>query len=206
MIYEIRTYTITPHKVPEVMNRFGEAYPDRAKISPMLGFFYTDIGPLNQVIHIWGYEDLAERDRVRAEAAKLPNWPPAIGEFAENMTAEIFIPWSFMEPMKPGKHGPIYELRSYILAPGSIPGQAERWGKALPARAELSPAIAAMHTELGTLNKFVHIWTYESLDQRAEVRAKAVELGVWPPKGGVPGALISQENKIMLPAPFSPMQ
>ncbi len=206
MIYEIRTYHITPHKVPEVMKRFGEAYEERAKISPMLGFFYTDIGPLNQIIHIWPYEDIAERARVRAEAAKLPNWPPSISEFAEDMTAEIFIPWSFMPPMAPGKHGPIYELRSYIIKAGEMPAMAERWGKALPARAELSPAVAAMHTELGTLNKFVHIWTYESLDQRAEVRAKAVELGVWPPKGGTPGALISQENKIMLPAPFSPMQ
>ena len=206
MIYEVRTYHITPHKVPEVMKRFGEAYDARAKISPLLGFFYTDIGPLNQIIHIWPYENIAERERIRVEAAKLPNWPPNISEFLEDMNSEIFIPFSSVPPMAPGKHGPIYELRSYIIKAGEMGGQAERWGKALPARAELSPAIAAMHTELGTLNKFVHIWTYESLDQRAEIRAKAIELGVWPPKGGTPGSLISQENKIMLPAPFSPMQ
>jgi hypothetical protein len=206
MIYEVRTYTVTPHKVPEVMRLFGEAYPDRAKISPMLGFFYTDIGPLNQVIHIWGYESIEERARIRAEAVKLPNWPPNIAEFMESQQAEIFTPWSCVPPMTPGKHGPIYEYRSYIIKAGAMAGNAERWGKAIPARAELSPAVAAMHTELGTLNRFVHIWTYESLDQRAEVRAKAVELGVWPPKGAPPGSLISQENKIMLPAPFSPMQ
>ncbi len=206
MIYEVRTYRITPRKVPEVMKRFGEGLEERAKISPMLGFFYTDIGPLNQIIHIWPYDDIEERARVRAEAAKLPGWPPNIGEFAEDMTAEIFIPFSFMPPMAPGQHGPIYELRSYIIKPGEMAAMGERWGKALPARAELSPAIAAMHTELGTLNKFVHIWTYESLDQRTEVRAKAIELGVWPPPGAPPGGLISQENKIMLPAPFSPMQ
>lgn len=206
MIYEVRTYHITPHKVPEVMKLFGEAIDDRAKISPLVGFFYTDIGPLNQIIHIWSYEDLADRDRVRAEAAKLPNWPPKISGFAEDMNSEIFVPWSFMPPMAPGKHGPIYEYRSYIIKAGEMAGQAERWEKALPQRAELSPAVAAMHTELGTLNKFVHIWTYESLNHRAEVRAKALELGVWPPKGGTPGSLISQENKIMMPSSFSPMQ
>ncbi len=206
MIYEVRTYNVTPHKVPEVMKRFGESYEDRAKISPMLGFFYTDIGPLNQIIHIWPYEDIAERARIRTEAAKLPNWPPNIAEFMEHQESEIFIPWSFVPPMTPGKHGPIYEYRSYILKSGAMPGHADRWGKALPARAELSPAVAAMHSELGTLNKFVHIWTYESLDQRAEVRAKAVETGVWPPPGGGAATLVSQENKIMMPAPFSPMQ
>ncbi len=150
MIYEVRTYHITPHKVPEVMKRFADGYEERAKISPMIGFFYTDIGPLNQIIHIWGYEDIAERARIRAEAAKLPNWPPNIAEFMEDQQAEIFIPWSCVPPMTPGKHGPIYELRSYIIKAGAMAGQAERWAEAIPQRAELSPAVAAMHTELGT--------------------------------------------------------
>lgn len=206
MIYEVRTYNVTPHRVPEVINRFGEAYEERAKISPMLGLFYTEIGPLNQIIHIWPYESVDERARIRAEAAKLDSWPPNIAEFMELQSAEIFHPFSFMPPMEPGKYGPIYEYRSYIIRAGQMPGHAERWGKAIGARNELSPAIAAMHSELGTLNKFVHIWPYESLDKRAEVRAKAVELGIWPPKGGGPHVLASQENKIMLPASFSPLQ
>ena len=206
MIYEIRTYDVTPHKVPEVMKRFGDALEERTRISPMLGCFYTEIGPLNQFIHIWPYENIEERARIRAEAAKLPGWPPNIAEFMVRQEAEVFIPWTFLPPMEPGQHGPIYELRSYMMKAGTMPGQAERWGGAIGPRNELSPAIAAMHTELGALNKFVHIWPYKSLDHRTEVRAKAIELGIWPPKGGTPGALISQENKIMLPAPFSPMQ
>ena len=55
------------------------------------------------------------------------------------------------------------------------------------------------------LNKYVHIWAYESLSHRAEVRKKAVETGVWPPPGGG-DTLVSQENKIVLPASFSPLQ
>jgi len=63
-----------------------------------------------------------------------------------------------------------------------------------------------MHTELGELNKFVHIWAYESLDQRQAVRAEAMKTGVWPPAGSPPGAIEEQENKILLAAPFSPIQ
>ena len=91
------------------------------------------------------------------------------------------------------------------MKPGTIPKISDRWGPALPARVELSPLVAAMHTDTGELNKFVHIWGYESLNHRAEVRKKAVETGVWPPPGGG-DALVSQENKIVMPAGFSPLQ
>ena len=69
----------------------------------------------------------------------------------------------------------------------------------------MSPLAMAMHTEFGQLNRFVHVWAYESLDQRAKVRAEAAAKGVWPPKGGG-GHLVSQDNKICYPAAFSPAQ
>jgi len=42
-------------------------------------------------------------------------------------------------------------------------------------------------------------------DQRARVREEARQKGVWPPPGG-PDRLLTQENKILLPAAFSPLQ
>ena len=34
------------------------------------GYWSTDIGPLNQVMHLWSYTDLNERARLRAELAQ----------------------------------------------------------------------------------------------------------------------------------------
>ncbi len=51
----------------------------------------------------------------------------------------------------------------------------------------------------------MHIWPYESLEQRAEVRKRAVEQGIWPPPGGA-DKWLTQHNKILLAAPFSPVQ
>ena len=59
-------------------------------------------------------------------------------------------------------------------------------------------------SDVGGLNQWLHIWAYKSLDQRTEVRKKAVESGIWPPPGG--SAAIKQENKIVLAAPFSPIK
>ena len=205
MIYEVRTYNLKPRAVPGVEKKFEDSLPHRLKHSPLAAFFHTEIGPLNQIIHIWPYESMADRERVRSEAAQETNWPPKIRDSIVSMETEVFAPYPFSPELKPGKLGPVFEWRSYMVAPGAIPGVTERWGPAIEARTKLSPLAVCMYSEMGTLNKYVHIWAYESLNHRAEVRAKALETGVWPPPGGG-DTLISQENKIVVPASFSPLQ
>ena len=58
MIYEFRTYTLKPGSLAEVEKRFGEAYEHRKKFSPLTAFWHTEIGPLNEIIHVWGYKDV----------------------------------------------------------------------------------------------------------------------------------------------------
>jgi hypothetical protein len=205
VIYEIRTYRIAPGSLAEVEKRFGEAYEYRKKYSELTGFFHTEIGPLNEIVHIWGYQDLAERARIRAEAAKDPNWPPKIRDFVREMRAEVITPFAFVPPIRPGTVGPIFELRYYTLKPGTMPDLAKGWESKIAERAKLSPIVLAGPVEFGRANGFVHIWAYSSLDQRARVRDEARAKGVWPPPGG-PDRLLTQDNKILLPAAFSPLQ
>ena len=127
MIYEIRTYQIAPGSLAEVEKRFGEAYEYRKKYSPLTAFWHTEVGPLNEIIHVWGYNDLAERAKVRAEAAKDANWPPKISEFIRKMRAEIVNAFDFVPTPTPGKMGPIFEIRYYTLKGGTLPATAEGW-------------------------------------------------------------------------------
>lgn len=212
MIYEVRTYDIKPKSQPEVEKRFGEAYEYRKTLSPLAAFWHTEIGPLNQIIHVWPYKDLAERDRIRAEAAASGKWPPKIGEFIVNMRSEIYIPFAFSPQVQPGKQGPVFEMRTYTFAPGELPKVAKTWERSLPERVKLSPLVGVWYAELGGLNRFTHIWAYPTIQARNDVRAKALSMGIWPPsavakKEGLDDALlIAQENKIVMPAAFSPLQ
>jgi NIPSNAP len=70
---------------------------------------------------------------------------------------------------------------------------------------KLSPVVLAGGVEFGKANGFVHIWAYPSMDQRMQIRDEARKKGVWPPGGGG-DRLISQQNKIVLPSAFSPLQ
>ncbi|MFH1032158.1 MAG: NIPSNAP family protein [Chloroflexota bacterium] len=206
MIYEIRTYGITVGSLAEVEKRFGEAYEQhRKKYSELAAFWHTDIGPLNEIIHIWPYKDLNERARIRAEASKNPNWPPKTGEFIRFMRSEILAPWPFSPQITPGKIGPLFEMRIYTVKPGALPDIMKGWEAKLPERMKLSPLVVVGTVEFGQVNQMIHIWAYNSFEQRAAVRAQFIKSGIWPPPGGV-GRLITQESKIMMPSAFSPLQ
>jgi NIPSNAP len=204
MIYEFRTYRLVPRSVPEVERLFGEAYEHRRKYSELTAFWHTEIGPLNEIVHVWPYADLAERARIRTEAAKDPHWPPKIRDYIVSMRSEILVPFAFLPEVRAGKVGPIFELRYYTYKLGAMPQVAKSWEAALPARLKLSPLLLAGAVEFGHANGFIHVWAYESLDQRMKVRAKAIDAGIWPPPGG--DSLVTQENKILLPADFSPLR
>ena len=212
MIYEVRTYDVKPHSIPEVEKRFGEAYEKRKKYSELAAFWHTEIGPLNQIIHVWPYKDLEERARIRAAAVKDGAWPPKTSEFMVNQRSDIMVPFSFSPELKPGKMGPYFEMRTYTYASGELPKFVQLWEKALPSRLKVGPLCAVWYSELGGLNKFVHIWPYPTLDARNETRKKAQDTGMWPPsvvakKEGLPVyQLLAQENKILMPAAFSPLQ
>jgi NIPSNAP len=214
MIYEFRTYDLKPHSLPEVEKRFGEAYEFRKQFSPLAAFWHTEIGPLNQIIHVWAYKDLAERTRIRDTAVKegAGKWPPKTAEFLVRQRSEIFLPFDFSPEMKPGKQGPFFEMRIYTYAAGQLPNLTKSWALAIPDRLKHGPVTAILYSELGGLNQFMHIWPYKTLDERSVMRKKLVEIGVWPPsaiakKAGLPDVhLVQQENKIVMPSAFSPLQ
>jgi hypothetical protein len=210
MIFEVRTYDLKPRTQEEFEKRFGEAYEKRKKHSELFAFWHTEIGPLNQVIHVWPYQDLAERDRIRAEAQKDGTWPPKTGEFILAQRSDIYIPFPMSPQTKPGKLGPYYEMRIYTLAPGGLPNIEKAWQHALPQRLKFGPLAAVWYSELGGINKFMHIWPYPTLDARADIRKRAQEAGAWPPSaqkaGTPPYTLLQQENKILMPSSFSPLQ
>src|SRR3954466_7072247 len=115
MIYEIRTYQIAPGSLAEVEKRFGEGYEYRKKYSELAAFWHTEIGPLNQIIHVWGYENLQERDKIRTAAVKDGVWPPKTAEFILAQDVQIMLPFSFMKPIVPANVGPYFEIRTYTF-------------------------------------------------------------------------------------------
>jgi len=82
MIVEMRTYTTHSGKVPEFSKAYQELGADiQIPIQGgLIGAFTTDIGPLNQVVHMWAYKDLNDRDERRNRLAADPAWGQYLGK------------------------------------------------------------------------------------------------------------------------------
>jgi hypothetical protein len=204
MIYEVRTYTLKPGSVQAYEDNFEEGLAEREKLSPLAAFWHTEIGLLNQVIHVWPYENLEERNRIRGESVKSGKWPPKHDDLILNMESEIWTPAEFMQTISGAqKLGNIYEMRIYTYKPGSLGDALKKWGAAIEFREKYSRLAFGMYTDIGGLNKWMHVWPYEDLQDRTKTRAEAMKDPNWPP--ATREFIVKQENKILVPASFSPL-
>ena len=205
MIYELRTYVLKQGMVPEYQKRFGEKLSGRLAFSPLGGHWYSEVGPLDQVLAIWLYDDLEHRAQIRAQADASGKWPPDTGELIVTMRSEIYFPAPFMAPMEPGKIGPMYEMRIYPYPQEVIPDVLDAFADAIPEREKLSPLAGCWYSDFGGVNNFVSMWAYPSFEERLRIRKEAQDRGIWPPpKAPMPPT--TQVTKILWPAAFSPMQ
>ena len=76
MIYDFRVYTLKPGATPDYMAAVKElALPIRQRYGIKLaGWYYTDVGELNQVVHIWAYEDEKHLAEAKAQVYADPDW------------------------------------------------------------------------------------------------------------------------------------
>ena len=136
MIYEVRTYTLRPGTVAEFEERYARRLPARLKHSQLGAFWHTEFGPLNQVIHVYPYDDLQHRTRVRAALAQDPerNALPGGQDLIVAQESEIMIPAPFMRPLGSRDYGTgnVYEMRTYTYAPGDLPKVLEGVGQGGP--------------------------------------------------------------------------
>jgi len=76
MIYDMRIYDLQPGSVPQRMAAVREvALKIREDHGVKLaGWYHTDVGPLNRVVHIWAYENYAHFEKAREAVRSDPRW------------------------------------------------------------------------------------------------------------------------------------
>src|SRR5580698_512354 len=212
MLYELRTYTLKPGAVGDMVKAASTVSHDIRKndFGKLEGYWFTEIGPLNQVLHLWSYSDFAERARLRGELSKNSRWT---GEYLPLirpllMLQEVRFLNAIRPPVAPGSTGNIYELRNYRAKPA---GAAKQWldafTAALPAREKYSKIVGLWQTEAGQPNEVCHLWAYPDLNARAKARGDAMKDPVWQEfLGKGPAFLEQMHSTILLPAPHSPLK
>lgn len=76
MIYDMRIYDIQPGRLEEYMAAVREVgLPVRQRYGVKLaGWYYTEVGPLNRVVHIWAFRDWAHMNEAKQQFRNDPDW------------------------------------------------------------------------------------------------------------------------------------
>ena len=217
MLIEMRQYQLESGSIPKFYDIYQEyGLPVQAPIlGNLLMAMHTEIGPLNNFIHLWGYESFGDRDKRRAELAAHPDWPKYLERalpLLKVMQNKVCIaaPFSPIQSKTPEDvTAGCIEIRSYTLNAGAVPKMLDAYenlGLPMLREAQGDP-LAVMHSEVGPLSNFVHIWGYDSADQRMEQRSISAKHPERSKYSEIAGPLLrDMENMICVPAPFSPVK
>ena len=204
MIHEFRTYDLKPGSLGQYYSNTAPMMQKRLEYSPLVGYFHTEIGPLNRVLHIWEYEDLNERSAIRSQVIDDGIWPPPNKGIVENQQVDIFYQAPFLPKFERNRTiGPLFELRMYRYPVGAVGKVLDAWAPKIEARMNLAQPVGIWYSEIGGANQLAHMWAYESFEHRTEARKQFASIG-WPPDSGV--SPVAMQNMLMLAADFSPIQ
>jgi len=104
MIIEERIYTLHCGKAPQYLKTYeAEGFAiQRPILGHLVGYFTTEVGPLNQLVHLWAYESLADRAARRARLLADPAWqayiakvqPLVLSQENKLLVPARFSPWA----------------------------------------------------------------------------------------------------------------
>ena len=100
MFYEIRTYRLKNGAIPDYLKVVGEEgiAIQKRHLGNLAGYFSSEIGPINEIVHIWGFSSLDDRQARRARLMADPAWRaflPKIRDLIVTADTKIMTPAPF---------------------------------------------------------------------------------------------------------------
>ena len=102
---EMRTYRLVPGGQAEWFKNYEKHAMAVQKeiLGNMVGYYYTEHGPLNEIVHMWGYDSLDDRLERHKKLFEQPEWNefiPKIRPLMETQESRVMIPAPFFEVPK----------------------------------------------------------------------------------------------------------
>lgn len=212
MLHELRTYTFRAGQAPLAAKNSGTVARDIRgdDYGKLEGYWLPEVGPLNQVMHLWSYESFAEREEKRKALSANPRWGneylPLIRPIILRQDIRLMNPILGINPPAQQSSN-LYEFRHYRLQVGAMKGWLDRFTKAMEVREKYSKIVGLWTTEAGQPNEVCHIWSYPSFEARMQARTAATQDPGWQEFLKFSGPVIEEMNNVlMLPSDHSPLK
>ena len=211
MIVDVRSYTAHPGKLPGYFAEYAaEGFPVQTRhLGQPLGYYGVEIGTMNTAIHLWGYNDIAERQAKRDKLIQDPAWQAWLGKSAGIFASQqnnIMKPAPFypIQGHPSGSYG-VMDFRLYTVQHGKLPAFLKIYAeKALPLQLDyLGNCVGWYQSDIGGLNQALHMWGYKDMADRQARRAAMAADPAWGTylKEGSP-LLQRMDVQLLVNAPF----
>jgi NIPSNAP len=100
MIIEQRVYELKPGSLHEFLKAYeAEGLTTQCEaLGNLLGYFISEVGELNRVVQLWGFDSFEDRSRRRAALSNNPQWRAFLGKVVTMVVGqrnELLAPASF---------------------------------------------------------------------------------------------------------------
>lgn len=203
-VLELATLRFPLLEVGAASARVGAWLERPGAAGQLLGGWRSEIGALGQLLVLREFAGAAVLAAERERTLRGGD-PFGVGDLLSGMGSRDYRRFPFLPAVQLGERGGVYEIRDYRLQPDGLPGTLDGWRRAMePARDYTARLVVNMHA-LGGAPRITHVWGFESLEQRRELRARAYGAGVWPPPGA-PERIAAATSTVALPEPWSPLR
>lgn len=211
-IYELRTYNIKPTCMGDYLQLTKDKFHLRTAHSRVVGFWITELGGVNEAVHLWEYDSLSHRASVRAALAKDNNWMEQYlskaFQYFEKQHNELVTPLQALAP-SPFKEGGVYELCAINTKSGSSKNLLEQVKKMTTVQEGIlqenqsGKLISLLTTQIGQNNIVYQLWNYGKIDDLLTCKDA---MNDHPSSEGINSVIQSVQTKLLVPLlPISPL-
>uniref|UniRef100_A0A915DTK9 NIPSNAP domain-containing protein n=1 Tax=Ditylenchus dipsaci TaxID=166011 RepID=A0A915DTK9_9BILA len=210
-IYEIQTHDAVGGKRPEYLKaykNYSEEVVSATNGAELLGSWTVVFGNQDQVVNLWKYKNgYSDIDNHIQSLLHTPSLRTAELEYAalcgrrRTVVAKSFSYWGEPQPRDPSH---IYDLRSYVLKPGSM----IEW--AMPGvtyRREFNQDVGGFFAQIGQLYMVFHLWAYKGMVNRNTTRQHTWSKPGWDQTVAYTVPLIKKmQSRILVPTELSKLK
>jgi hypothetical protein len=213
VIFEMQTHQVKPAFIDKYIDNYAKTVKvaHDLKAGELMASWTVAIGDQDQVLHVWKYNGgYSGVDSARKVLANNPDNNKLLQErlgYLRKRQSSFILPFSYWPALSNRTGGNIYEIRSYILKPGTMIEWGNNWARAINFRQHNEEAFAGFFSQIGRLYNVHHIWCYKDLQARKETREAAWRKPGWDECVAYTVPLIREmDSRILHPTKFSPTQ
>lgn len=217
-IFELQTHNVRCGELDKYIYNYGkycgeveQRVADGQLQQQLVGSWQVMVGDQDQCIHLWkytgGFQAVDAALALHRTDQTIQKLQGERGGYLRARHCQYLLGFSFWPAPTPRQGPNIYELRSYLLKPGTMIEWGNNWAKSIHYRQEDNEAFAGFFSQVGRLYNVHHIWCYQSLQHRKQVRESSWQKPGWDECVAYTVPLIQNfQSRIITPNRFSTTQ